>query len=402
MEQPILLLAAITLFVYGLLARKIDQADITAPMVITLLGIACGPLGLSWISLALDDQLIMQVAELTLALVLFTDAAQIRLKQLTSFERFPIRLLGIGLPLTIICGTLIAYWLLPLHWLAALLLAIILTPTDAALAQSVMDKKAINRKLRHSINVESGLNDGIALPVLLMALAVLKLDTIEQLDSYYWAEFIAVQLILGTVIGIAVGRSGGYLINQAHISRWISPMYQRLSSISLAIIAYSLAELFHGNGFIAVFLAGLFMKTKHKIVIERLKEFGEAEGELLTLSIFFIFGAVFIPLAWPYYNWTILLYALLSLTLVRMLPVWISLFATGLPLKHKAFLAWFGPRGIASILYLLLVMEQLSFNIDSPLAQSIFSTAVLTIFLSIFLHGASTSLWIKLFKPPQN
>lgn len=395
MEEHTLLLAAATLFLYGLLARKIEQADITAPMLFTALGIACGPLGLNWISTELNDELVMIIAEVTLAVVLFTDASQIRLKHLTQFERYPIRLLAIGLPLTIVCGALTGLWLTGLGWLNAVILAIILTPTDAALAQSVMEKKAIDRNLRHSINVESGLNDGIALPLLLLALALSQLGSINQLNTSHWLEFISLQLILGAVVGVLIGRSGSYLINRAHYSHWISPLYQRLSSISIALMAFSAAELLQGNGFIAVFVAGLFMQTRHKIVIQRLKEFGEAEGELLTLSVFFIFGAVFVPLAWPYLSADILLYALFSLTLVRMLPVWLSLLGTGLATKSKLFLAWFGPRGIASILYLLLVMQQTGNSDNYPLLQA---TAIVTITLSVFLHGASTSLWIWLFK----
>lgn len=398
MAAHVLLLLALTLFGYGLFARKIDQADITAPMIFTLAGILCGPLGLSWIHADIRDHAIMLVAELTLVVVLFTDASQIRRKHLTQFERYPIRLLGIGLPLTIVAGTLVAVWLFDLAWPLAIVLAIILTPTDAALAQSVMDKKEIDKKLRHSVSVESGLNDGIALPLLLLSLAVLKLSNSSELDSFYWAEYISLQLVLGTLSGILIGRIGGYLINQAHLNRWISPMYQRLSSISLAVIAYSTAELMHGNGFIAVFLAGLFMQTKHKVVLSRIKEFGQAEGQLLTLAVFFIFGAVFLPLAWPYLTLPSLIYALLSLTLIRMLPVWISLLGTGLPIKSKAFLAWFGPRGIASILYLLLVMEQTGFALSTEVQQQLFTTAVLAIMLSIFIHGASTSVWSRLLK----
>lgn len=402
MEEHILLMLAATLFAYGLLARKIAQADITAPMLFTALGIACGPAGLGWISATTTDHSIKVIAEITLILVLFSDAAQIRFKHLIQFERYPMRLLMIGLPLTVIAGTIAAYGLFQLPWFSALILAIILTPTDAALAKNVMEKKTIDRNLRHSINVESGLNDGIALPVLLLAIAVVNAGGIEQLDTGYWLEFISLQLIFGTLIGILIGRAGGFLINFTHKNRWISPMYQRLSSISLAIIAFSAAELLHGNGFIAVFLAGLSMQTKHKVVIERIKEFGEAEGQLLTLAVFFIFGAVFIPAAWPHLSQETLLYAFLSLTLVRMIPVWISLIGTGLSFKAKGFLAWFGPRGVASILYLLLVIDSLSGQAGSSFYNALLSTTVATILLSVFLHGLSTSLWINTLNKESN
>ncbi|MCH2039448.1 MAG: cation:proton antiporter [Saccharospirillaceae bacterium] len=404
MEAHVMLLLAATLFGYGLLAQKIDQADVTAPMVFVLAGIIAGPMVLGWVDTELSNPAITLLAELTLAIVLFSDASRIRLKDLIQFERYPIRLLAIGLPLTILCGALLAHWLLGVSWLFAFILATILTPTDAALAQSVMDKKDIKRDLRRSINVESGLNDGIALPLLLMLLAFLTLASDEHLDGFYWAETISLQLILGTLSGIVIGRLGSYLINRAHNSHWISPMYQRLSSISLAIVAFSLAEVLHGNGFIAVFLAGLFLQSRHKLVIGRIKEFGEAEGQLLTLAVFFIFGAVFVPVAWGTVTIESAFYAVLSLTLIRMLPVWVSLIGTKLAFKAKAFLAWFGPRGIASVLYLLLLLEHTTFlkddiKKDTDL-QLLYSTATLTIFISIFVHGASTSFWNRLFKKP--
>ena len=390
LESPLALILASSVFAYGLLSRKTEAAAMTAPMMFTLLGIILGPLVLDWTTVRIEGHGLMLLAELSLALILFTDASQIKRSHLMKYEILPIRLLAIGLPLTMLAGTLLAHSIFSAGWLLAALLAIMLTPTDAALAQAIFNKQGIDESLRHSITVESGLNDGLALPVLLFVLALLAAsqhgDT-ANIDHLHWLFFISQQFFIGFLWGMISGRGGGWLTEYASRQLWISPLFQRLCGPSLALIAYSGAELLGGNGFIAAFLAGLFLSAEHTRLMKRLKEFGEAEGQLLSLLIFFFFGLIFIPDALPAVTARSILYAVLSLTLIRIVPVWIALTGSGLPLRAKFFLAWFGPRGIASVLYLLLVMEQLGFT--NPDDQEFFATTVLTILLSIFLHGLS-------------
>ncbi len=391
MTETIIMILAAALFGYGLLARRIEKQDITAPMLFVLLGIVVGPQILGWIRPSLDSTGLQHIAELTLALVLFTDASQIERRQLWRYEAYPIRLLAVGLPLSVLVGTVTAAVWFGLDWYTAAVLAVILTPTDAALAQSIMDKRQFDEKLRQTIAVESGLNDGIALPILLLFVSLLAAGSSQ--DAWHWADFIGTQLILGALLGIGAGRLGGKLIDYAILHHWMPPLYQRLSSVALGILAFVGTEALEGNGFVAVFLAGLFLQAERKRVMNRLKEFGEAEGHLLSLVIFFLFGAIFVPTAWPLLTWSMLVYALLSLTLVRMLPVAISLIGTPLNAGGRAFLAWFGPRGIASILYLLLSLEQLGYADHIEHYDVLFGTSVLTILLSVFLHGLSGGLW---------
>ncbi|ASP39246.1 hypothetical protein CHH28_11410 [Bacterioplanes sanyensis] len=391
MTESIILILAAALFGYGLIARKIEKEDITAPMLFVALGIIVGPLMLGWVEPSLASTGLQRIAELTLALVLFTEASQIERQQLWRYEAYPIRLLAIGLPLTVVCGAVVAFYWLQLDWYTAAILAVILTPTDAALAQSIMNKRQFDEQLRHSIAVESGLNDGIALPILLLFLALLA--AAGEQDAWRWADFIGTQLILGALLGIAAGRLGGMLIDHAILHHWMPPLYQRLSSVALGILAYLGSEALGGNGFVAVFLAGLFLQSERKRVMSRLKEFGEAEGHLLSLVIFFLFGAIFVSIAWPLLTWAMLCYALLSLTVIRMLPVAISLIGTPLSASSRAFLAWFGPRGIASILYLLLTLEQLGYDAHMKHYDVVFGTSVLTILLSILLHGLTAGWW---------
>jgi sodium/hydrogen antiporter len=305
----------------------------------------------------------------------------------------PIRLLAIGLPLTMVVGAVLAASVLGLSWLSAAWIAIMLAPTDAALAQAIFGNQSIPERLRHSITVESGLNDGLALPVLLFLLALMQAGDYAFLDSLEWPVFVVQQFVVGTLAGLAVGRYGGRLIQYACDKHWMQPLYQRLSSLSLALLAYSGAEVLGGNGFIAAFLAGLFLEAQRAVVIQRLREFGEAEGTLLSLLVFFLFGLIFVPEAWPLLQWQHLLYALLSLTVVRMLPVFVALLGSGLSMRAQFFLAWFGPRGIASVLYLLLAIEQMGYASRIPEYKTVFATTVLTVLLSIFLHGLSPHFW---------
>ena len=392
-EQILLLLISSSLLVYGLLARNIERAGISAPMLITLVGIVSGPLILNLVNPELEHHGLKLMAEFTLAIILFTDASQIERAQLLRFEILPIRLLAIGLPLTFVAGWLLAVPILGLSWLAAAWLAIMLTPTDAALAQGMINDTQTDEQLRHTITVESGLNDGLALPVLLFVLALLQAGHYAFLDADEWPLFVIQQFAVGSLIGWLVGRFGGKLVHHASRQRLMLPMFQRLSSLALAMLAYAGAEILGGNGFIAVFLAGLFLKARHTVVIKRLKEFGEAEGELLTLLVFFLFGLVFVAEAWPLMQWQHLLYALMSLTVVRMIPVFLALIGSGISWRDRFFLAWFGPRGIASILYLLVAVEQMGYSDSIPEYEGVFATTVLTVLLSIFLHGMSTHVF---------
>lgn len=393
-NDPLLLILATGLLAFGLISQRMERIALTAPMLFLLLGVLSGPVLLDWSAPAIESSALKIIAELTLALILFTDASQVQRSHLVKFENLPIRLLGIGLPLTILAGAAVAFLLYPGYWQVAVMIGVILAPTDAALAQSVFTTSAIKEKLRHSITVESGLNDGLALPFLLLIIAIASAGDLSSVDPWYWGNFLFMQIALGALVGIAVGYFGGYLLELAGKHDWMNPVFQRLSSVALALVTYTGAEHTGGNGFIAVFMAGLFLHAGRTMVVTRLKEFGEAEGQLLTLVMFFLFGLIYVPDALPQITLKTILYALLSLSLIRMIPVVLALSGTGLNVKEKLFLGWFGPRGIASILYLLMVIEQLGFAEQLPGYQLLFPTVVMTVVLSIFVHGMSVPLWV--------
>lgn len=385
-EYPIFLFVALLIFGFGLFSKKSEESMITAPMVFVAIGLAASFLPIDFLKGGVSAPLFKVVAELTLALILFIDATTIRLKTLVKEKGIPFRLLLIGLPLTMLTGTLLAIPLFPSSNIWALcLMAFILSPTDAALGKAVVTSPRIPFKIREAINVESGLNDGIALPPVLICIAALSETPGQHSEASYWLAFTLKQLILGPIIGAAVGWLGGKLIDAVSGKGWMNSTFQRLASLTLAIMAFSLAEMFHGNGFIATFFAGLFLGTQTSHIRKRIQEFGEAEGEALELIVFLIFGLILMPAAFDHLSLNSWIYAILSLTVIRMVPVAISLLGTKMGAKSVGFIGWFGPRGIASILYLMIVMISLNPNGY----EEILSVVVLTVFLSIFLHGLS-------------
>lgn len=359
---------------------------ITAPMVFVAVGFLASYFPVDFLKGGIRAPFLKVIAELTLVLILFVDASTINLHALMKEKGIPFRLLFIGLPLTMLTGTILAIPLFPSISIWTLcMMAFILSPTDAALGKPVVTSNRIPEKIKQAINVESGLNDGIALPPILVCLAALTGTVGQQTEAHFWIFFTLKQLLLGPLIGGAVGWFGGRLVDKASKAGWINATFQRLSSLSLAIMAFSLAEMIHGNGFIAAFFAGLLLGTRIKEVRERIQDFGEAEGEALELFIFLLFGMILVPLSAPYWNLNVWIYSILSLTVIRMIPVALSLWGTKLTCKSVVFIGWFGPRGIASILYLLLVLIKLG----TKGYEQIMSVIVLTVLLSIFLHGLS-------------
>jgi NhaP-type Na+/H+ or K+/H+ antiporter len=384
--ESLIFFAALLVFLFGLLSAVADRSPITAPMVFVAVGVLAGPLGFDFFEVEIESQLVKTIAEVTLVLILFTDASTIHLKALKREFRIPLRLLGIGLPLTMLAGWAVAVPMFPGEslWMVAVL-AFVLSPTDAALGQAVVNNKHVPGLVKDSIEVESGINDGIALPPIMVCLAALTAAAGTPLDFSYWGTYAAKQIILGVLVGGAVGWAGGALINFSVKRDWMEPVFQRLASFSLAILSYALAEKLGGNGFIAAFFGGLMLGARSKVVRSRIQEFGEAEGQQLSLFVFLIFGLVLVPEAKGHWDGMALLYALLSLTVIRMGPVAISLIGTKLDLPTVGFIGWFGPRGIASILYVLIFVSEVGKEDN----ERILSVIVLTILMSIFIHGLS-------------
>ncbi len=385
-DYPTIIFAALLIFFYGLISRLSEKSPITGPMVFAGIGILASPICFNLLDVKPGATVVKLIAEITLVVILFVDASTVKLKTLKMQRGTPLRLLGIGLPLTMLLGFGVAALLVNSHnlWLAALV-ALILSPTDAALGQAVVVSEKLPERMRQAINVESGLNDGIALAPILMCMAALSGEGHSGQGSGSWLFFIIRQLTLGPVAGIFVGWCGGRLVEAASQRDWMQPTFQRLVAGSLAVLAYTVAEQFHGNGFIAAYCAGLFLGTQTPEVRERIQEFGEAEGQQMSLFVFLLFGLALVPVMVGHWDVWALLYAILSLTIIRMVPVALSLHGAGLEKREVWMIAWFGPRGIASVLYSLMAVA----SIGITGYEREFAIITLTVLLSIFLHGVS-------------
>lgn len=385
MESIAFIVIAVCILGFGLVSGRLQNSVITPPIVFVLFGLLVSPRALGWVEFEIDSGVIHTLAELTLILVLFTDAARIDLRLLRREHDLPVRLLVIGLPLTIVAGTLAAAVMLDtLTFWEAAVLAAILAPTDAALGQAVVSSERVPVRIRQALNVESGLNDGIALPVILILLSIAGAAGHSQ-SVTYWVQFAALQVILGPLVGIGVGYFGGKLIERATRIGWINHAFQDLSALGLSLLAFAGAELIGGNGFIAAFCAGLTLGNCSRAICTCVYEFAEAEGQLLTLLIFMVFGALMLPMTVDHFSWVVLAYGVLSLTLIRMVPVVISLVGAGLRWQTVSFLGWFGPRGIASILFALLVVDESQL----PGREQILIVVMATVVLSVFAHGVT-------------
>lgn len=383
MNPQLLAALALVLLLFGLVSGRSDRVGITAPMVFLGLGILIGNAGIGWLNAGVAEGAVHGLAELTLVLVLFTDASRIDLSSLRREGSLPSRLLGFGLPLTILAGGLTAIAVFPEFSIAsAFLLAAILAPTDAALGQAVISSSLVPVRIRQTLNVESGLNDGIVLPIILI-LATLA-GAHEGGETFTgWVRFVALQVTLGPLVGVGVGYFGGKLVDRATRSGWMNDSFQRLAVIALSVLAFSGAEVMGGNGFIAAFVAGMTIGNTSRGICHCLFEFGEAEGQFLTLLVFMIFGGIMVPQAARHWDGSAWLYAGLSLTVVRMVPVAISLLGSGLRRPSVGFLGWFGPRGLASILFTLLCVDELTLHGGERLEAIVY----LTVLLSTVAHG---------------
>ena len=383
-----LVLIAAAVYGFALVSGRLSMSPVTAPMVFTAVGLAVGDAGLGWFDLGLEGEAVSFLIEATLVLVLFTDAVRIDLRKLRTESRFPMRLLGIGLPFTLLLGTGAAWLLFPALTLAeAALLAAVLTPTDAALGQAVVSDRRLPVRLRQGLNVESGLNDGLMVPIVTVALAV---AATEAAGTGGWVEFVVRQIGFGLMFGVGLGALGGRLLHLRVVADQVQGIYRQLATIAIAAGAFASAELLGGNGFIAAFTAGLAFGHLAREQCSGIQDFTEDEGELLSAITFIVFGAVLAGPALEAVSWQILAYVALSLTVVRIGPVLLALTGTRTLVETRFFAGWFGPRGLASILFALIVLEQL----DSPQADLLFDTAIWTVLVSVFAHGLTAGPWV--------
>lgn len=378
---------AVGLLVYAAVSGRLAGTPVTSAMVFVAFGLVVGPETLGLVQLSAGSEPVRVLAEATLALVLFGDAARMELRELRHELAIPARLLAIGLPLTLVAGLATATVVLTdLAWPEALLVAVILAPTDAALGQAVVTLPGLPSRIRHGLNVESGLNDGICVPIFLVVLAVAKADA-GAIGHGAAATLLFEQIGYGILAGVAAGCTTAGVVHLASSRRDVHAPWFEIAPVAGAGLAYGIAAPAGGSGFIAAFVGGLVFGAFRRTVDGELTRLLEGGGAILGGITFVVFGAVLLGPALDLVTPSTVLYALSSLTVVRMLPVAIALLGTGARAPTIGFLGWFGPRGLASIV-LAVLLEHSS---DLPHQEEILTTTFLTIALSVLAHGLTAA-----------
>jgi len=382
-----IIIFSIVLFAYSLMSHRIESSMITAPMIFVAIGMLVSPEGFDIIPLGAENELILVFAEIALVLILFSDAARIDISTLKGNRNFPSRLLGIGLPLTIFLGAVIAIlFFTDLSLPEAALIGVILAPTDAGLGQVIVNSPKVPARIRQALNVESGLNDGGAIPFFAFFLVISAAEE-AHIPASQWVVFAFEQIGYGVLVGLIAGLAGAYLVNKAIDKGLMRGRFQWIGFLALAVISYVVAIAIGGSGFIAAFVGGFATTLTGRGVGDSIIEFTSTWGEVFSLVVFFVFGMLAASLL-SGITATIILYSVLSLTLIRILPVAVSLMRTGLKPNSILFMGWFGPRGLASIVLLLITLNEAP---DIPGLQTIAIAVTMTVLISVFAHGISAN-----------
>jgi len=383
---------ALFIFCYSLVAGRVERAAASGPIVFVIAGLLMGPLGLGWFDGDVSNTELRVLADLTLALILFIDAANADLAILKRQFRIPSRMLLFGLPGVIFLGTIIAALLFDtLSLFEAAILGTVLAATDAALGKAVVTNKAVPTQIREGLNIESGLNDGLCVPILLVFIALTLGSGTEGGSTMLALKLVTKEIGIGLIVGLGLTAVGTWALRWCRDKGWVTEIWKQVTVVALAIACFSVAQSLHGSGYIAAFTGGLLFGFTAKDATHRLVLAAEGTGETLALMTWLVFGTAVIGQSIEYFTWEMLVYALLSLTVIRILPIFLSLSGTGESTASKLFLGWFGPRGLASIVFAIIVI-----NKGVPGGKFIAMVVVLTVFLSLVAHGVSANPLAKL------
>ena len=372
---------AAVLVLYATVSLRLQRFDVSAAMFFTTAGLLAGPvLGLLDVEIASEQ--VKLLAEITLTLVLFADAARISLPELRREFAVPLRLLGIGLPLTILAGAVAGVAVLPgIGFAEALVLAIMLACTDAALGQAVVSDERIPSRIRQGLNVESGLNDGICVPLFFIAIAIAEADT-GTTSERSAAQLVFEEIGYGLVGGVVAGVVGALALRFATRHRLIEPQWLQILTAASALLAAAVATGLGGSIFIAAFTGGFIFGALRDATSEVTYLVDEG-GDMFNAVTFIVFGAVILGPSLGDVTWEFALYAVLSLTAVRIVPVALSLLGTGAQRQTIGFLGWFGPRGLASIVFAVILLDEA----DLPHLRTLLLATTVTIAVSVYAHG---------------
>jgi NhaP-type Na+/H+ or K+/H+ antiporter len=380
---------AVFALLFSVIAGRVERSVLTGPMVYIFFGLLAGPVGFGFLVMDVNAFELRVIADLTLALVLFLDAANADLKVLKTHAFIPRRMLGIGLPLCIALGAFVGTLVFPdVSLWEVCILATMLAATDAALGKGVVTNEAVPNRVRQGLNAESGLNDGLAVPVLFVFLALATGEVRGEQGTALALEFVLEEIGIGIAVAVVLVTVAVQLMKLGHWRGWFTDVWRQIPVVALALACFATAQSLHGSGFIACFVGGLLFgyfagKRTHHLVLA-----GEGISELLAMLTWVVFGAVFMGVYWGQMTWDVVLYSVLSLTVIRVLPMLIALWGTDEQFETKLFLAWFGPRGLASIVFMVIVGAE-----NLPAESIMIQTVVCTITLCVVAHGITARPW---------
>ncbi len=381
------------ILIYSLIAGKVERYPLSAPIFFLTIGLLLGPLVFHFFRNSLNQENYKLLSEFTLALVLFSDASKANLRVLKHYFGLPSKLLLIGLPLTILLGFAFGMILFPqISWIEIAILSTILAPTDAALGEPVVSNKAVPSKIREGINVESGLNDGICVPILMILLAIHSVKHNDSISFSYGLNLFVKEIGIGVLVGASIALFGVFMIKRGVKFDWIESSWKSSIVILMSLCSFALAQTLGGSGFIACFIGGLTFNMRCKSDKSEFLTGSEGIGKILIAVVWLVFGSVITGRIIHLLTWEVVLYSILSLTAIRMIPVLLTLYNHKISVYAKCFIAWFGPRGLASIVFAIMVFEEQLIH-----GQTIVATTLFTILISVFAHGVSAEPMAKLF-----
>ena len=378
---------ALALVAVAAISKRISGTPITPAILFVAFGLLAGPKVLAGIDLSSTGSTVRALAEATLAVVLFADASRINFPALRREMSVPIRLLGVGLPLTIALGAVAAAAIFgQLTAWEAVILGVVLAPTDAALGQTVVTEPRVPGRIRQGLNVESGLNDGLCVPLLFAAVAAADVES-NISGGRSASELLLEEIGYGIAAGVAAGVLIGAVLVYAGRRDFIAGTWRQVIPAAGAALAYGTAAALDGSGFIAAFVAGLAFRAVIKRDPEDVNRLTEEVGGVLNGVTFILFGAILLGPALSEVSFELVLYAVLSLTVVRIVPVAIGMLGSRARLPTVGFLGWFGPRGLASIVFALILLEESQLPHEQLLVLAVY----LTVGLSVFAHGLTAA-----------
>jgi NhaP-type Na+/H+ or K+/H+ antiporter len=372
---------------YAVVSGLVKKWYLAPALIFVLAGMALGPYGFNLLEGGPNTTTFTVLAQLALTVILFNQAAELKVSAVVRRREVTFRLLVIGIPLAIALGVVTALVVLPVMPLwEAVCLAAIVAPTEVALIDALLEDGRVPERIRHALSTESGFYDGFALAALLAALALASEHSGDS--DVHWGWFLVRTELVSVGVGLVIGAGAGWVIGTSRERGWMNDIWAQLATLAVALVCFQVGEMLHGSGFVAAFAGGLAYAFAARRAGSRPEtHVSDAAGQLLELTVFALFGAYAVITGWRDVSWRVVVFAVVALLLVRLIAVWLALIRSDVPPRERLFIGWFGPRGIGTLVLGLLVVERGQIEQESLIIQVV----AVTVTLSLVVH--SLTVW---------